>query len=192
MHPFLRLTLIALLVFFINQTNATDLKNIEQKLSDSVITTKITAKFAKNKNLNPLKLSVSTTDGLVKLTGYVKDNQAFVDALRLANSTRGVTSVDTDGLEIKRVNTALTDTYITAKVEAAVLKAKVLDDESIPLVGINAKTINGVVTLSGHVNSKSAAYAILNRVNAIRGVKKIISKLHVNPIEPAHEHINPL
>jgi hyperosmotically inducible protein len=157
-----------------------------------VITTKITAKFTKNKNLNPLKLSVSTTDGVVKITGYVTNNQGFVDALRLANSTKGVVLVDTDGLEIKRVNTALTDTYITAKVEAAVLKAKVLDDESIPLVGINAKTINGVVTLSGQVNSKAATYAILKRVNEIRGVKKIISKLTINTLNPPHEHINPL
>lgn len=192
MHSFLRLIFMTLLVFFVIQTNAADLKKIEQKLSDSVITTKITAKFTKNKNLNPLKLSVSTTDGVVKITGYVTDNRGFVDALRLANSTKGVVLVDTDGLEIKRVNTALTDTYITAKVEAAVLKAKVLDDESIPLVGINAKTINGVVTLSGQVNSKAATYAILKRVNEIRGVKKIISKLTINTLKPPHEHINPL
>ncbi len=183
MHHPRRIILMTLLMFFLNQPNAADLKNIEQKLSDSVITTKITAKFAKNKNLNPLKISVSTADGVVKLSGHVRDKQAFVDALRLANTTKGVTAVDTEQLDIKRVNTALTDTYITAKVEAAVLKAKVLDDESIPLVGINAKTINGVVTLSGTVKSKSAVYAILKRVNEVHGVKKIISELHISRIE---------
>ena len=88
--------------------------------------------------------------------------------------------MDTDSLEIKLVNTTLTDTYITAKVEAAVLKAKVLDDESIPLVGINAKTANGVVTLSGDVKNSTSINAILKRVNAIQGVKKIISELQVN------------
>lgn len=192
MHPTLRIILMTVLIFFLGQSNAADLKNIEQKLSDSVITTKITAKFAKNKNLNPLKISISTADGVVKLSGYVRDKQAFVDALRLANATKGVISVDTDNLEIKRVNTALTDTYITAKVEAAVLKAKVLDDESIPLVGINAKTVNGVVTLSGEVKNKASVYAILKRVNGVRGVKKIISELHVNGIEQPHERINAL
>ena len=178
-HP-LRLLLTTILIFLISQTQAADLKVIEQELSDSVITTKITAKFTKNSNLNPLKISVSTENGIVKLSGHVKDKQAFVDALRLANATKGVKSVDTDSLEIKLVNTTLTDTYITAKVEAAVLKAKVLDDESIPLVGINAKTANGVVTLSGDVKNSTSINAILKRVNAIQGVKKIISELQVN------------
>lgn len=176
----LRLLVSLLLVFFLGQSLATDLKDIEQELSDSVITTKITAKITKNKNLNPLKLSVSTLDGVVKLSGHVKDKQAFVDALRLAKSTKGVKSVDTDKLDIKRVNTSFTDAYITAKVEAAVLKAKVLDDESIPLVGINAKTINGTVTLSGDVKHSTSITAIINRVNAVQGVKKIISTLRVS------------
>ena len=179
MPPFNRLILPVLLGFFINCGHTANLKKIEQEVSDSVITTKITAKITENKNLNPLKISVTTLNGEVKLRGYVKDKQAFVDALRLTISTRGVKLVNTDQLEIKRVNTALTDTYITAKVEAAVLKAKVLDDESIPLVGINAKTANGVVTLSGHVKNGAAIAAILYRVNAVQGVKKIISTLSV-------------
>ncbi len=180
MYRLLNLLLATSLVFFISQAHATGLQTMEQELSDSVITTKITAKFTGDKDLNPLKISVSTKNRVVKLSGYVKNNQAFVDALRLAKATQGVKSVDTDDLEIKRINTAFTDAYITAKVEAAVLKAKVLDDESIPLVGINASTNNGTVTLSGVVKSNQSALAILKRVHAVQGVKKIISKLHAH------------
>lgn len=78
------------------------------------------------------------------------------------------------------ITTNLTDAYITARVEAAVLKAKVLDDESIPLVGVNAKTVHGTVTLTGGVKKSSSIFAILKRVNAIRGVKKIVSDLVVS------------
>jgi len=180
MYRLLNLLLATSLVIFVSQAQATDLQKIEQELSDSVITTKITAKFTGDKDLNPLKISVSTENGVVKLRGHVKNNQAFVDALRLAKATQGVKSVDTDDLEIKRVNTAFTDAYITAKVEAAVLKAKVLDDESIPLVGINASTNNGTVTLSGLVKNDHSIAAILKRVHAVHGVKKIISKLHAH------------
>ncbi len=167
------------LLFFGLQTQAADLKEIGQELSDSVITTKITTKFTKNKNLNPLKISVSTEDGIVLLSGYVGDKQAFVDALRLAKDTKGVKAVDTEDLEIKHVNTAFTDVYITAKIETAVLKAKVLDDETIPLVGINASTINGVVTLTGVVKASKSIDAILKRAHNVRGVKKIISNLTI-------------
>lgn len=179
MNSLLRLFLALLCTFLIGQTHASDLQNIEQELSDSVMTTKITAKFAKNKNLNPLKISVSTENGRVSLKGHVKNAEAFVQALRIAKSTKGVKSVDTDELEIKLVNTIFTDAYITAKVEAAVLKAKVLDDESIPLVGINATTNNGVVTLSGDVKNDKSISAILKRVAMVRGVKKVISTLEV-------------
>lgn len=169
----------ALLLFFISQIQANNLQKIEQDISDSLITTKITAQFAENTNLNPLKISVTTNQGVVQLSGYVKDRQAFVDALRITKTTKGVISVRASNLYIKKVNTAFTDAFITAKVETAVLKAKVLDDESIPLVGINATTTNGVVTLSGTVKSDYSIASIIKRVNAIRGVKKIITLLQI-------------
>lgn len=158
-------------------SHATELQAFEQDFSDSMITTKITAKFTKDKHLNPLKILVSTENGQVRLRGHVKNKEAFVDALKLAATTRGVKCVDTEELHIKVVNTLFTDAYITAKVEAAVLKAKVLDDESIPLVGINAHTKNGVVTLSGTLPGDKAIAAIIKRTSYIKGVKKVISHL---------------
>ncbi|KTD27061.1 MULTISPECIES: BON domain-containing protein [Legionella] len=181
MRPFLNFFISSILLLCVGLAHAdNNFKEFEQQLSDSVITAKITAKFAKNADLNPLKISVSTKDGIVTLKGNVKDKQTFVDALKLVKVTKGVKAVEADDLEIKQVNTAFTDAYITAKVEAAVLKAKVFDDESIPLVGINASTTNGTVTLSGKVKQDKSIVAIIKRVNAVRGVKKIISKLQVS------------
>lgn len=170
---------ILLASFLINSAQANNLKEIEQNISDSVITTKITAKFTENKNLNPLKISIDTVNGVVTLSGFVEDKEAFVNALRIAKNTNGVKAVRTNELYIKKVNTGLTDAFITARVETAVLKAKVLDDESIPIVGINAKTVNGVVTITGQVNSAQSIVAIIKRINAIQGVKKLITKLEV-------------
>lgn len=167
------------LVIFISQLHAADLKEIEEEISDSVITTKIIAVFTEKNNLNPLKISASTDHGVVTLSGYVKDKQAFVDALRIAKTTKGVKSVHASKLNIKKVNTVFTDAFITAKVETAVLTAKVLDDESIPLVGIKATTTNGVVTLSGEVKSALSVASIIKRVNAIPSVKKIITYLKI-------------
>lgn len=167
------------LALLISPLQANNLKAMEEEISDSVITAKITAQFTENRNLNPLKVSVTTEHGAVKLSGYVGDKEAFVDALRIAKNTKGVTSVSANNLYIKEVNTAFTDAFITAEVETAVLKAKVLDDESIPLVGINATTTNGVVTLSGNVTSAQSIACIIKRVNAIRGVKKIITHLQI-------------
>ena len=170
----------AILMFFLNHTYAADFKALKKKISDSVITAKITAKYTQSANLNPLKISVSTNQGVVKLSGHVNDKKAFVEALRIANNTAGVQSINTSALFIKKVNTAFTDTFITARVETAVLKAKVLDEDSIPLVGINATTTNGVVTLTGKVKNTRSLTSIIKRVNAIHGVQKIITQLEVD------------
>lgn len=174
------LTSLILLFSFEFAHAESNLQEIEQNLTDSLITTKIRAKFAQNPDLNLLKILVSTEDGIVTLKGHVKNNQAFVDALKTAKLTKGVKTVNTDNLIIKEINTTLTDAYITAKVEAAVLVAKVFDDESIPLVGINASTTNGTVTLSGNLREDKSIIFIIKRVNAIEGVKKIVSNLQVN------------
>lgn len=179
MQQFLKIAFIWIMLFSLNNGYAAQLKKIEEKLSDSVITTKLTAKFTKDPQLNPFKISVSTNHGRVTLKGHVKNKSAFIDALRITKATKGVRSVNADQLEIKLVNTALTDAYITAKVETAILKAKVLDDESIPLVGIHATTKDGIVTLTGEIKNRSSIKPILKRVSAVRGVKKVLSKLSV-------------
>lgn len=182
MFKLFRVLTLIIPVFLMTHLYAEDLQLLEKKLSDAVITTKITAKYTKNQQLNPLKIHVTSTQGIVHLSGFVKDRDAFVMALRLAKSTKGVKQVDAEALVIKKVNTAFTDAYITAKVEAAVLKAKVLADESIPLVGINATTSNGVVTLTGKVKTPKSAAAILKYVARIKGVKKIIAHLEIAPV----------
>ncbi|OGV36602.1 MAG: ornithine racemase [Legionellales bacterium RIFCSPHIGHO2_12_FULL_35_11] len=156
-----------------------NITQVKQEISDSLITTVIKGKITKDKDLNPLNISVTTNNGEVVLSGYVNDKASFVKTLKTATSTKGVKSIDASDLEIKRVNTSFTDAYITTKFEAAVLEAKVIDDESIPLVGINATTVNGVVTVSGTVKSSKSIAAILKRAHNIRGVKKIISNLEV-------------
>lgn len=168
-------------LFAASNVHAKDIKAVEKDLSDTLITTKITTKYTENTELNPLKIYVTTEKGVVTLSGHVKDKHALVEALRLAKKTNGVKAVNAEDLEVKQVNTGITDAYITAKVEAAVLKAKVLDDESIPLVGINASTDNGVVTLSGDVKSEQSLKPLIKRVSSVHGVKKVISHLKVNP-----------
>ena len=151
MRKSLHLMLAITLICSINQVHASSIKAKMPVLNDSTITSNITAQFEKKPNLTPSKITILTQQGVVKLSGEVKDKQTLIDAFWLARTTKGVKLVDVDDLEIKRINTTLSDAYITAKVETAVLKAKILDDESIPLVGINATTANGIVTLTGEV-----------------------------------------
>ncbi len=176
-----------LLLFCVSLPATANFAETKQKINDYFITSIIKGKITKNKNLNPLNISVSTTNGIVHLDGRVNDKQSFVDTLRIATLTKGVKGIDARDLEIKQVNSAFTDAYITTKIEAAILEAKVVDDDTIPLVGINASTNNGIATVSGTVKSSKSIVAILKRVNNIKGVKKVISNLEVKSVEPEEQ-----
>lgn len=182
MQRLFRLTFMLLALVTLISGHAAKFKKVSENLSDSVITTKLTAKFTKDKQVNPFKIYVTTNHGRVMLKGRVKDKQAFLQAIRIAKTTKGVRSVNAEKLEINSSNTRLTDAYITAKVETAILRAKVLDDESIPLVGINATTLNGIVTLTGKVKNRSSIPFIIKRVSTVRGVKQVITQLTVQPL----------
>lgn len=164
---------------------ASDLEDLQQTWSDTVITTKIKTAFAQNPHLNPLKISVKTHNGVVVLRGHAKNNAAFVAALRIVANTNDVRAINTSQFEIKSVNSSFKDAYITAQIEAAVLEAKVFEDESIPLVGIKATTANGVVTLSGAVKSEHSITVLLKRIHHIQGVARIKSQLKIEETETA-------
>ncbi|BDB27669.1 BON domain-containing protein [Cupriavidus sp. P-10] len=61
--------------------------------SDRTITSEVQARLANARTLAPAKIRVSTTDGVVKLEGSVRDDKQRAMAMELARSVRGVTAV---------------------------------------------------------------------------------------------------
>ena len=71
--------------------------SIETKLSDSVVTTKVKAAFAKDKLVSATDIKVETdSDGLVQLSGTAKSKKEADHAVKLAKSVKGVTAVKND------------------------------------------------------------------------------------------------
>jgi hyperosmotically inducible protein len=93
------------------------------------------------------------------------------EAIQLARGTDGVVSV-TDNMTVKNetsLGTKIDDVTITAKV-----KAKLIDDEMTKARNIDVDTIDGVVTLTGKVQSwseRSRAQQIAQGTDGVRGVK---------------------
>lgn len=61
--------------------------------SDRTITAEVQARLANARTLDPAKIRVSTTDGVVKLEGSVRDDKQRATAMELARSVRGVAAV---------------------------------------------------------------------------------------------------
>ncbi|WP_265921252.1 BON domain-containing protein [Cupriavidus nantongensis] len=61
--------------------------------SDRAITAEVQARLANARTLDPSRIRVSTTDGVVKLEGTVRDDKQRTMAMELARSVRGVSAV---------------------------------------------------------------------------------------------------
>ena len=64
-----------------------------QPVADSVITTKVKARFAKDKQVSALNVEVKTVDGVVTLGGTAKSKQEASRAVSIAKKVKGVKSV---------------------------------------------------------------------------------------------------
>jgi hyperosmotically inducible protein len=76
------------------------------------------------------------------------------------------------GKDERGVKTVASDANLTATV-----KTKLIQDKQVKARHINVDTYAGVVTLHGHVESKSLANRAVSLASSVKGVKKVNSKL---------------
>ena len=70
---------------------------VSTKLSDTVITTKVKAEFAKDKTVSASDIKVETdSNGLVQLSGTAKSQAEADQAVKIAKNIKGVTAVKND------------------------------------------------------------------------------------------------
>ena len=80
--------------------SAVQQQETKRTAKDSAITTKIKSKYLVEKNFSSFKVSVETKDGVVILSGFVKDEATKVRAGQIAKGVKGVKPV-TNSLVVK-------------------------------------------------------------------------------------------
>jgi len=76
---------------------AADGDSVKTELSDSVITTKVKAEFAKDKAVSATHVKVDTdSNGVVTLSGTAKSKAEADKAVSIAKNTKGVTAVNNE------------------------------------------------------------------------------------------------
>ena len=77
-----------------------DNQTVPDKTADAWITTKVKSEFGTTKGIPSTDISVSTSGGIVTLTGTFATAQAKAAAERVAKRVKGVKSVDSSGLTV--------------------------------------------------------------------------------------------
>jgi len=152
-------------------------------ISDTAITAEVKAKYLGEERLKSSQISVTTTNGVVTLTGTVGSSEAKAVAVELAKSVDGVKSVDGADLNIqsaavttppaaqqvaKTTERAISDSVITAKV-----KSELLADSVGKGLDVSVTTNHGVVTLRGNLSNPDAISHVKDIAEKVAGVKSV-------------------
>jgi len=97
----------------------------------------------------------------------------------VAEGTDGVTDVDATALKVRTSSSPLSDTAITAKVKAKLLKAKIVDG-SAAFWTIHIETNNGVVYVTGTIDSPDQEQKVVDIIKSVNNVKDVKADLTVS------------
>lgn len=166
---------------------AAEVKKVAAKagdqLADSWLTTKIQAQYFADDDIKARFINVSTRDGVVTLSGRVESAESKQQALQIAQNTDGVREIQDHlviGLAQARDGSSAPEqmdaAWITTKIQA-----KYFADPSVNGRDINVTTTNGVVTLSGRVDSEQAKQQAVAIARGTDGVARVDDRLAVQP-----------
>ena len=145
-------------------------------MDDSTLTAKVKAALVDHESIKSTDISVKTDQKVVTLSGFVESQAQAEEAVKVAKGVEGVTSVS-DKLHVRdSKNTSVKgyagDTAITSEV-----KAKLLADDIVPSRKVKVETTDGVVQLSGTVDSQAQSERAESIAQAIDGVKSVKNDL---------------
>ena len=143
-------------------------------IDDSTITTKVKAAVFNEPSLKSSEINVETFKGVVQLSGFVNSDADIKKAVVVARSVKGVTSVKNDMRLKSGTGEYVDDTVITTKVKAAIF-----NEPSLKSSEINVETSNGVVQLSGFVNSEADIKKAVDVARWVKGVTSVKNDMRV-------------
>ncbi|MEE9120359.1 MAG: BON domain-containing protein [Syntrophobacteria bacterium] len=155
---------------------ATDERNASGMWDDSAITTKVKAKLLKDPHTTAFQMDVDTLEGNVFLTGVVETKEESRRAVEIAKSVPGVRKV-TNNLQIgeRTFGQSVDDTVTGSRI-----KAKLILEPGIRSLNIDVDVYNGVVTLTGIVDSSDQRKRAIEIARSTSGAVRIVDYIKVN------------
>lgn len=145
-------------------------------MDDSAITAKVKAALVDHDNIKSTDISVKTDQKVVTLSGFVESQAQAEEAVKAAKSVEGVVSVS-DKLHVRDSKESSVKGYAGDTAITSEIKAKLLADDTVPSRHVNVETTDGVVQLSGTVDSQAQSDRAESIAKAVDGVKSVKNDL---------------
>ena len=147
-------------------------------MDDSSITAKVKAALVDADDIKSTDISVETEKNVVTLSGFVESQAQAEKAVAVAKKVEGVTSVS-DKLHVRDGKEQSAKGYAGDTATTSEIKAKLLADDIVPSRKVKVETTDGVVQLSGTVDSKAQSDRAESIAKAFDGVKSVKNDLKV-------------
>ena len=145
-------------------------------MDDSTLTAKVKAALVDHESIKSTDISVKTDQKVVTLSGFVESQAQAEEAVKVAKGVEGVTSVS-DKLHVRDSKSTSVKGYAGDTAITSEVKAKLLADDIVPSRKVKVETTDGVVQLSGTVDSQAQSERAESIAKAIDGVKSVKNDL---------------
>lgn len=145
-------------------------------MDDSAITAKVKAALVDHEDIKSTDISVKTEKKVVTLSGFVESQAQAEQAVTVAKGVEGVASVS-DKLHVRDGKNTSAKVYAGDTATTSEIKAKLLADDIVPSRKVKVETTDGVVQLSGTVDSQAQIERAESIAKAVDGVKSVKNDL---------------
>ena len=150
--------------------------------TDTGITTAVDAKLAADDTVKAYQIDVDTEEKVVTLSGSVNTAAEKTQAVAVARGTSGVVDVvDNITLKVPTEMTRPVDTAATDAALTAAVKTKLLADPKVGGLKIDVDTKNGMVVLTGTVQSRAEKDEALRLARETENVQNVTDQITVAP-----------
>lgn len=156
-----------------------------RSVTEATLVAKVKSNLLWNEHVSGTDIGVSAENGVVTLEGSVGSKAERDLAVQLTRNTDGVESVrnriavrgaeEKETSMVDKAAAAVGNTFLASKVTAALMSGKGMEGAD-----VNVGAANGTVTLTGTVTSKEQEKHVLEVVNNVQSVEKVVSKLQIN------------
>ncbi|MDU2938231.1 molecular chaperone OsmY [Superficieibacter sp. 1612_C1] len=145
-------------------------------MDDSAITAKVKAALVDHETIKSTDISVKTEKKVVTLSGFVESQAQAEEAVKVTKQVEGVSSVS-DKLHVRDSKSQGVKGYAGDTATTSEIKAKLLADDIVPARKVKVETTDGVVQLSGTVDSQAQIDRAESVAKAVDGVKSVKNDL---------------
>jgi hyperosmotically inducible protein len=151
-----------------------------EQIDDAVLSTKVKAALIQDPVTKARQITVDTFRGTVQLNGFVDSEDEKAAASRVAHSIDGVQNVRnnlTVGHTERAAGEVVDDSVITAKVKAALISEPATKARDITVI-----TRDGIVQLSGFVDSNDEKSTAATLAHGVEGVRDVLNNLEIKKL----------